>query len=140
MVTQEYRPVQTLKASSPDEADVAPDVEEREVKADDPKLPAALNARLTAELREVIGAEVVEVPRARPRFSEGEGSDANGVSAYLTMHPLQLVRFTAIVLTFALIVALATNMWWLIPVAAGGHAPGAVTVVLSHVGLLPLSE
>jgi hypothetical protein len=139
-VTQEYRPVQTLKASSTDEADVEPDVEEREVKADDPNLSAALNARLTAELREVIGAETVEVPRGRARFSEGDGRDAHGVAAYVTMHRLQLVRATAIVLTFALIVALATDMWWLIPVAAGVHALGTMTVVLTTVRLLTISE
>jgi hypothetical protein len=136
MVTQEYRPIQTLKASSSDDADV----EAREVKADDPNLSADLNARLTAELREVIGADSVVVPRDRAHFSEGEGRDGHGILGYITMHRLQLVRATAIVLTFGLIVALATNMWWLLPVAAGVHALGTMTIVLTTTRLLTISE
>lgn len=141
MATQEYRPVQTLKASSSAERDVPEaDVEEREVKADDPNLSAALNARLTAELREAIGADSVKVPRDRPHFSQGEGRGGRGFVGYVTMHRLQLVRAMAIVLTFALIVALATNLWWLLPVAAGVHALGTMTVVLTTVRMLTISE
>lgn len=141
MVTQDYRPVQTLNASSADELDVeGPDVEQRKVKADDPNLSADLNARLTAELREVIGADSVEVPRDRPHFSEGGGRQGSGFVGYVTMHRLQLVRATAIVLTFALILALATNLWWLLPVAAGVHALGTMTVVLTTVRMLTISE
>jgi hypothetical protein len=141
MVTQEYRPVQTLRAdSSDDSSSDEPDVEEREVRANDPNLSADLNARLTAELRDVIGADSVVVPRQRAHFSEGEGRDVHGLVGYITMHRLQLVRATAIVLTFALIVALATNKWWLLPVAAGVHALGTMTVVLTTIRLLTISE
>jgi hypothetical protein len=137
MVTQEHRPVRMLKARA--SASGESDVEEREVKADDPNLSARLNARLTRELREVIGADLVVVPCERPHFSEGDQS-GHGIVAYVTMHGLQLVRATAIVLTFALIVALVTNWWWLLPVAAGVHALGTMTVVLTTVRLLTISE
>jgi hypothetical protein len=136
VLTEEYRPVQTLKASSSDEADF----EEREVKAHDPNLSAELNARLTTELRAAIGADSVVVPRERARFSQAAGREGHGFVGYVTMHRLQLVRATAIVLTFALIVALATNMWWLLPVAAGVHALGTMTVVLTTVRMLTISE
>jgi hypothetical protein len=105
--------------------------EERQVRAADPELSPETNARLTEELREVVGAERVEVPRGRPRASAGEVPQRRRGSAYLSQHRFQLIRATAIVLTFAAIVALATGDWWILPLAAGVHALGTMTVVLT---------
>ncbi|MDQ6606107.1 MAG: hypothetical protein M3Z06_06115 [Actinomycetota bacterium] len=41
-------------------------IEEREVRAKDPELSGRTNARLTEELREVVGADRVRVPKGRP--------------------------------------------------------------------------
>jgi hypothetical protein len=41
-------------------------LEEREVRAADPELSAETNARLTAELRAVVGTDKVRVPKSRP--------------------------------------------------------------------------
>lgn len=103
----------------------------REVRAADPELSPETNARLTEELRDVVGAERVQVPRDRPHASAGEVPQRRHGSAYLSQHRFQLIRATAIVLTFAAIVALATGDWWILPLAAGIHALGTMTVVLT---------
>ena len=56
------------------------------------------------------------------------------------MHRWQVVRAAAIVLTFAAIVALATGQWWVLPVAAGVHAVGTMTVTLTAIRLTTISE
>jgi hypothetical protein len=116
------------------------ETEVREVRAADPELSPETNARLTEELREVVGAERVEVPRARPHFSAGEVPQRRSGSHYLSQHRFQLVRATAIVLTFAAVVALATGDWWILPLAAGIHALGTMTVTLTIIRMTTVIE
>jgi hypothetical protein len=116
-------------------------LEEREVRAEDPELSEATNARLTTELRETIGADRVRVPADRPRASRGERpSQGQGVGGYLGMHRFVLLRNAAILLTFAAIVALASGDWWILPLAAGIHALGTMTVVLTAIRMTTISE
>ncbi len=115
-------------------------LEEREVKADDPELSSETNQRLTEELREVVGAERVRVPVDRPKVSEGDRSWRTGAGAALNSRRLQVVRSTAIVLTFGAIVSLATGDWWLLPLAAGVHALGTVTVLLTTFRMTTIVE
>jgi hypothetical protein len=115
-----------------------PGLEERTVQAADPNLSPETNARLTEALRDVIGATTVTVPQDRPHISEGERPESQ--PGYLGMHRFQLIRGLAIVLTFAAIVALATGKWWLLPVAAGVHALGTMTVWLTSVRMMTTTE
>jgi hypothetical protein len=59
-------------AERDDPTDRDPDLEVREVTVNDPALSERTNARLTAQLREVIGADRVRVPRDRAHPSQGE--------------------------------------------------------------------
>ena len=51
-----------------------------------------------------------------------------GAFSYLSMHRFQLIRASAIVLTFGAVIALVTGDWWVLPLAAGLHALGTMTV------------
>lgn len=114
--------------------------EQREVRAADPHLSDETNERLTAELREAVAADSVEVPADRPSPTHGDRPEREGSGAYLTMHRWQFVRATAIVLTFGAIIALATGKWWVLPLAAGIHAIGTMTVTLTAIRLTTISE
>lgn len=103
----------------------------REVKAEDPELPAELNRRLTQELREVVGGTRARVPSDRPHASRGERPEQEGFVAHMNMHRFQLIRAAAITLTFGAIIALITGDWWVLPLAAGIHALGTMTVVIT---------
>jgi hypothetical protein len=116
------------------------ETEEREVRAADPELSGETNERLTAELREAVAADRVEVPADRPSPTHGDRPERQGAGAYLTMHRWQFLRAFAIVLTFGAIVSLATGKWWLLPVAAGIHAIGTMTVTLAAIRLTTISE
>jgi hypothetical protein len=116
-----------------------PRMEQREVRSADPSLTAQTNARLTEELRDIVGAARVEVPVSRPRVAEGE-VDENGRTGWLSQNVVTFLRLALIALTFGAIVALVTNLWWLLPLAVGVHALGTMAVTLGTVHLTTLSE
>ena len=116
------------------------EVEMREVRAEDPALSPGTNARLTEELREVVGEARVRVPADRPHAARGEERSREGRQGFLSMHGFQLVRLTAIVLTFGAIIALITNDWWVLPLAAGIHALGTMTVWLTSIRMTTITE
>src|SRR5438270_5801933 len=60
--------------------------------------------------------------------------------AALNMHRFQVLRATAIVLTFGAVIALITGDWWLLPLAAGVHALGTMTVTLTITRMTTISE
>jgi hypothetical protein len=115
-------------------------LEEREVRSADPELSEDTNQRLTEELREAVGADHVVVPSDRPHTSEGEHEQQPGMLAYLNQNRLTFMRSGLIALTFGAIVALITNTWWLLPLAAGIHALGTMSVVFGSLHLTTLSE
>jgi hypothetical protein len=115
-------------------------IEEREVLADDPALSREVNRRLTAELRDVVGAERVRVPADRPHASHGERPARQTALEVLSMHRLVVVLTLVAMLTFGAIIALITNDWWLLVLAAGVHAMATMTVVLSAVRMTTISE
>jgi hypothetical protein len=124
----------------PPSARETPGVEEREVRADVPDLSPETNQQLTAELQEVVGSDHVKVPADRPRSSQGEDRPRGSMGGYLSMHRMQIVRITAIVLTLGAVVSLATGHWWLLGVAAGLHALGTMTVLVLAVRLTTVTE
>ena len=140
---QEQAPGVPDRPSDTDDASNGPEAkgsEEREVRAGDPELSPHTNERLTAELREVIGSDRVRVPIDRPHASRGEHPQQHAAAALLNMHRFQLLRSLAIVLTFGAIVSLATGHWWLLPLAAGVHALGTMTVLLTSIRMTTISE
>ncbi len=110
------------------------------MRAEDPELSPETNARLTEELRDVIGTDHVDVPRDRPHASRGEHPRQHGAAAMLNQHRIRLIQATAITLTFGAIVSLITNDWWLLPLAAGIHALATMTVVGLIVRMTTTSE
>jgi hypothetical protein len=114
--------------------------EEREVRAEDPELSPETNQRLTEELRDVVGEERVRVRADRPRATRGEQPHQHGFIANLNQHRFQLIRATAIALTFGAILSLVTGVWWLLPLAAGVHALGTMTVVMTVLRVTTISE
>jgi hypothetical protein len=112
----------------------------RQVQAADPALSPETNEMLTAELREIVGAEQVYVPRDRPHATLGEYPDRQGAGAVLNQHRFNIIRAALIVLTFAAIVALATGDWWILPLAAAIHALGTMTVTLTIIRMTTVTE
>jgi hypothetical protein len=127
------------QAGSAGDADQS-EPEVREVRGEDPNLSDGTNERLTSELRDVVGTDRVRVPKHRPRATRGEHPQQHGAAAYLEQNRMQLIRTTAIVLTFGAIVALATRDWWVLPIVAGLHALGTMAVALSAIRLTTISE
>ncbi|HZE05128.1 MAG TPA: hypothetical protein VE127_07890 [Solirubrobacteraceae bacterium] len=119
----------------------SPETEEREVRAADPELSAQTNARLTEELREVIGSDRVRVPKQRAHVTLGERPQRErGLGVYMSQHRFDLIRASAIALTFGAVISLITNDWWLLPLAAGVHALGTMTVVMTILRLTTVTE
>jgi hypothetical protein len=141
---EEERPGVPKPPPEPEPADAGPgrpaSSEVREVRAEDPELSPDTNQRLTSELREVVGSDRVEVPADRPRATRGEHPRQQGPAARLEFNSFQAIRLGAIVLTFAAIVALITNDWWVLALAAGVHALATMTVGLTIVRVTTTSE
>jgi hypothetical protein len=96
---------------------------ERDVRSDDPDLSPKANRLLTEELREVIGADRVEVPDER----EPERAQETPGALLAANRPLLIVTFLAAVVVGG-VVALATGSWWALLVAVGLHALGTMVV------------
>ena len=139
---EEERPGVPKPPPRSDEADRDGSVgtEVREVRAEDPELSPDTNQRLTSELREVVGSDRVEVPADRSRATRGEHPEQRGPAARFDLNWFQVVRLSAIVLTFAAIIALITNDWWVLALAAGVHALGTMTVGLTVIRVTTTSE
>jgi hypothetical protein len=114
--------------------------EVREVRAEDPELSPETNQRLTGELREVVGSDRARVPADRPHATRGEHPHQHGPAARFELNWFQAVRLSAIVLTFAAIIALITNDWWVLALAAGVHALGTMTVGLTVIRVTTTAE
>jgi hypothetical protein len=121
-------------------AEEQPDVEEREVRSCDPDLSPDVNQRLTDELRDTLGTDRVRVPADRPHVSEGHHESRPGAISYLNLNRLTFLRSGLIALTFGAILALISNTWWVLPLAAGIHALGTMTVTLGALHLTTVTE
>lgn len=120
---------------------LGPGTEEREVAAADPALSPETNARMTVELREILGSARVRVPADRPHASRGERPGRQqGAIGYLSMHRFQLFGSLLIALTFGAIISLITNDWWLLPLAAGVHALGTMSVTMTIIHMTTIVE
>jgi hypothetical protein len=129
-----------VELRAPSERERGSELEQREVRSEDPSLSPETNARLTEELRDVVGADTVTVPKDRPHASRGEHPEQHGFAAYMNIHRFQLLRSTAIMLTFGGIVALITRTWWVLPLTAGIHALGTMLVTMTIIRMTTISE
>lgn len=107
-----------------------PGLEEREVRAADPELSADANARLTDDVREVIGTDRVRVPSDRPHPSRGDRPPRSTTLSMLRQHRLFIGQGAAAVLVIAAILALTLNSWWIIAIAAAVLLAALAVVVL----------
>jgi hypothetical protein len=98
-----------------------PQLERRAVEVHEPELSASTNAQLTDEVREVIGADVVEVPADRPHPSAGEHVEHRRSlplpfplpnNFVVALGGLALVVIAAIVA-----LAVVTHFWWTLVLA-----------------------
>jgi hypothetical protein len=106
-------------------------VEEREVRVEDPRLSESANARLTDEVREVLGTDHVEVPRDRPHPSLGEEVPHASTGAVFVEHRAVLIVLFCFLITFGAILSLITHDWWFLPLAAVAHAAGTMIVLVT---------
>jgi hypothetical protein len=110
-------------------------VERREVRVEEPELSDRTNDRLTAEVREVVGAERVTVPADRSRPSRGDASARAGhrIAAELKPYRFVAVMIGASFVVVAAIVALLIGQWWILVGAVlvlGVVTAGIVATVL----------
>ena len=136
MATTADRPDTTARSDRAPE----PELEEREVRASDPALSPRTNARVTAELRQALGTDQAAVPVDRPHPSRGEQPAKGNALIYLSQNRLRIISGLFIALTFGGIIALITDTWWLLPLAAGIHALGTMTVLAVVLGLTTVTE
>lgn len=102
--------------------------EERFVRSEDPSLTPEANRLLTEEAQRVVGRERVRVPAGTPRRHEREHATHGTLTSNLIANR-QIVLITLfIALVVGGIVALATDMWWAVVLAAALHALATLAV------------
>lgn len=117
-----------------------PETERRTVRSDDPSLSPTANELLTRELREVVGAEEVDVPPDVPhRESEAHGGRPTLVATLDANRPIVLVTLL-VALVVGGIVSLVTGQYWALLVAAGLHAIGTLAVAAGAIALTTRTE
>ncbi|MBB4660612.1 hypothetical protein [Conexibacter arvalis] len=100
----------------------------RRVRSADPSLTPEANRLLTDELREVVGAEEVEVPAAAADGrGEAHGGHGRLLTAILANRVLFSISFAALV-TVGVILSLITGTWWALVVACAVHATGTLLI------------
>jgi hypothetical protein len=118
---------------------MAAPLEERVVEVNDPKLPADVNHRLTAAVREVIGTDRVMVPADRPRISQGERPRVSPLQR-ITSTKMMSIGMIAVAVCVGLIIATTGNHWYLLIIAFLVLAVALTTVTLSILGLASIEE
>jgi Flp pilus assembly protein TadB len=104
------------------------DLETRDVRVDDPRFPADVNAALTDELQKAVGAKRVQVPRDTPHREHDLRADDHTLAALLGRNRL-LIAITAVAaIVVGAIVALASAEWWTLFIPVGVHALGTLAV------------
>jgi hypothetical protein len=127
------------RPSSPDTGRDAPEraerTERRFVRSEDPSLTPEANRLLTEEVREVVGAEEVEVPRSTPRrASERHATHSALVATLIDNRPIVLVTLLAAVVVGG-IISLTTGWYVAVLLAVGLHALGTMLVAAGAVQL-----
>jgi hypothetical protein len=115
--------------------DAPEETERRFVRSEDPSLSPEANRLLTDELREVVGADEVEVPKDTPRrATERHGSRSTMVATLVDNRPIVLVTLLAAVVVGG-IVSLTTGWYVAVLLAVGLHALCTMLIVAGAVQL-----
>jgi lysylphosphatidylglycerol synthetase-like protein (DUF2156 family) len=109
--------------------------ERRAVRSEDPSLSQRANDLLTHELQEALGTDEVVVSRDVPDRSHKRHATHSPFVATLTANrPILIVTFL-VALVLGGVVALATEQYWAVVVAAALHAVGTLAVAVGAIAL-----
>jgi hypothetical protein len=100
----------------------------REVRSADPSLSPEANRLLTKELREVVGAEEIEVPAGTPAHHETDHGGRSTFAGTLAVNRVLIVVSLAALIVVGVIVSLVTGSWWALVVACAVHATGTLLI------------
>lgn len=110
------------------------------MRSEDPSLSPKANELLTAELQEAIGAEEVVVPKDVPdRSKERHATHSSYVATLTANRPILIVTFL-VALVLGGVIALVTEQYWAVVVAAALHAIGTLAVTAGAIGLTTQTE
>jgi hypothetical protein len=126
----------TRRPSTPHADRDAPDrTERRFVRSEDPSLTPEANRLLTEEVREVVGADEVEVPQSTPRRSTTRhATHSTLVATLIDNRPIVLVTLLAAIVGGG-IVSLTTGWYVAVLLAVGLHALCTMVVAAGAVQL-----
>jgi hypothetical protein len=100
----------------------------RVVRSDDPTLTPEANRLLTEELREIVGADEVDVPTSRVEHEHDRHGTHSRWGAALASNRVILIVGFAMAVVVGAILALATGKWWVILIPLAVHAVGTFFV------------
>lgn len=114
--------------------------ERREVRAEDESLSPRANELLTQELRSAVGSDEAVVPKDLPhRETQAHGGRSPFTAALSSNLPLILVTFF-VALVVGGIIAMVTDQYWAVVVAAAVHAIGTLLVAAGAIALTTQTE
>lgn len=100
----------------------------RPVRSEDPSLSPEANRLLTDELRQVVGAEQVELPASAPDGRrDAHGGHGPFAGALIANRIVIAIAFAALV-TVGAILSLITGSWWALVAACAVHATGTLLI------------
>jgi hypothetical protein len=109
--------------------------ERRAVRSEDPSLSPRANELLTRELQQAIGSDEVVVPKDAPhRDREAHANRSRFGATLASNRPIIMVTFL-VMLVLGGVVALVTEQYWALVVAAALHAIGTLIVAAGAIGL-----
>jgi Flp pilus assembly protein TadB len=114
------------------------ETEEREVLIADPHYSETTNARLTEEVRAVLGTERVRVPAGRAHRSRGERPPER--RGWRSPWVLNALFQLAALLVFAGVIALTGASWWLLPIVVVLEMLAVTAAVLGTLRLTTITE
>lgn len=130
----------TARRRTRDPTTTNPGLEEREVRTADPGLSDDANARLTEDVRDVVGKDRVRVPADRPQPSRGERPRQSTAISMLREHRLVMGQGAAAVVVIAAILALTVGSWWILGVAFAVLLAALAVVVLLTFSMTNVNE
>lgn len=114
--------------------------ERRAVRSDDESLSPRANELLTRELQAAVGSDEAVVPKDRPRREKQPHGGRSPFTAALSSNlPLIIVTFF-VALVVGAVVALVTDQYWAVVVAAAVHAVGTLLVAAGAIALSTQTE
>ena len=116
------------------------ETERRAVRSDDESLSPRANELLTRELQAAVGSDEAVVPKNRPhRESKAHGGRSPFTAALKSNLPLIIVTFF-VALVVGGIIAMVTDQYWAVVVAAAVHAIGTLAVAVGAIALTTQTE